>query len=84
MKAFSFLDVALILTIGKYQPYNKPNDNPLYTNILSNHPPNIIENLPNNLSERINNLSGNGTTSNKSKDLHNNVLIKSEKWEKWS
>lgn len=79
LESFQLPGCSLILTIGKYQPYNKPNDNPLYTNILSNHPPNIIENLPNNLSKRINNLSGNGTTSNKSKDLHNNVLIKSEK-----
>ena len=51
LKAVNFLDVTLNLTTGKYQPYNKPNNNPLYINILSNHPPNIIQNLP------INNLS---------------------------
>ena len=44
-KAVNFLDVALNLTTGKYQPYNKPNNNPLYINILSYHP-NIIKNLP--------------------------------------
>ena len=42
LKAVNFLDVTLNLTTGKYQPYNKPDDNPLYINILSNHPPNII------------------------------------------
>ena len=42
LKALNFLDVTLNLTTGKYQPYNKPDNNPLYINILCNHPPNII------------------------------------------
>ena len=46
LKAVNFLDVTLNLTTGKYQPYNKPDNNPLYINILSNHPPNIIKNIP--------------------------------------
>ena len=46
LKAVNFLDVTLNLTTSKYQPYNKPYNNPLYINILSNHPPNIIKNLP--------------------------------------
>ena len=61
-------------TTGKYQPYNKPNNNPLYINILSNHPPNIIKNLPGNISKRINNLSADKTPFNKCKDLYNNAL----------
>ena len=77
MKAINFLDVTLNLTTRKYQPYKKPDDNPLYINILSNHPPNIIKNLPSNISKRINTLSAYETTFNKSKDLYNNVLAKS-------
>ena len=46
LKAVNFLDVTLNLTTGKYQPYNKPDNNPLYINILSNHPPNIIKIFP--------------------------------------
>ena len=42
LKPVNFLDVTLNLTTGKYQPCNKPDNNPLYVNILSNHPPNII------------------------------------------
>ena len=42
----NFLDVTLNLTLGKYQPYNKPDNNPLYMNIVSNHLPNIIKHLP--------------------------------------
>ena len=74
LKAVNFLDVTRNLTTGKYQPYNKPDNNPLYINILSNHPPNIIKNLPDNISKRINTLSADETTFNKSKDLYNNVL----------
>ena len=41
-----FLDVTLDLFIGKYFPYRKPNDSPLYVNDNSNHPPNILDQLP--------------------------------------
>ena len=77
LKAVSFLDVTLNLTTGKYQTYNKPHKNPLYINILSNHPPIIIKNLPGNISKRIRNLSADEATFNKSKDLYNNTLVKS-------
>ena len=77
MKAVSFLDVTLNLTTGKYQPSNKPDNNPLYINVPSNHPPNTIKNLASNISTRINYLSADETTFNKSKDLYNNALAES-------
>ena len=77
LKAVNFTDVTLNLTTGKYQPYNKPDNNPLYINILSNHPPNIIKNLPGNISKRINNLSQDKAIFHKSKDLYNNALAES-------
>ena len=77
MKAINFLDVTLNLTTGKYQPYNKPDNNPLYINILSNHPSSIIKNPPDNASERINTLSADERTFGKSKDLRNNTLAES-------
>ena len=55
----------------------KPDNNPLSINILSNHSPNIIKNLPENISKRINTLSPDETTFNKSKDLYNNALAES-------
>ena len=69
LKAVPFLYVTLNLTTGKYQPYNKPDNNPLYINIPSNHPASIIQNLPSNISKRINNLSSDEATYIKSKDL---------------
>ena len=34
-----FLDITLNLSLGRYWPYRKPNDNPLYVHAHSNHPP---------------------------------------------
>lgn len=53
----NFLDVTLNLTTGKCQPYNKPDNNKLYINILSSNPPHIMKNLPSNTSKGINNSS---------------------------
>ena len=35
----NFLDLTFDLSNGSYKPYRKPNDNPLYINQSSNHPP---------------------------------------------
>ena len=77
LEATNFLEVTLNLTTGKYQPYNEPDNNPSYIEVFHNHPPNIIKNLPSNLSKCINNLSAGETTFNKSKDLYNNELADS-------
>ena len=44
----------------------------MYINILSNHSPNIIKNLPGKISKRINTLLADETTS--LKDLYNNAF----------
>ena len=77
LKAVNFLNVTLNLISGKYQPYNKPDDNPLYIKILSNHRPDIIKNISGKTSKRISTLSADETTFNKSKDLYNNTLTES-------
>ena len=38
-----FLDITFDLVKESYQPYKKPNDDPLYINIKSNHPPSILQ-----------------------------------------
>ena len=73
LKPVNFLDVTLNLTNEKYQSYNKPDNNLLYINIFSNHPPKITQNLPGNINKRINTLSVDETTFNKFKDLYKNA-----------
>ena len=45
LKQLEFLDVKFNLITGLYAPYKKPNDNLLYINTSSNHPPQLIKQL---------------------------------------
>ena len=46
LKIVNFLDVTFYLHDGTFQPYHKPDETPMYVNVKSNHPPNIIKQLP--------------------------------------
>ena len=65
------------LTTGRFKPYNKPGNTPLYINVKSNHPPNVIKNLPESISRRINKLSSSKSVFENSKDIYNNALLSS-------
>ena len=65
-----FLDVTLDLFTGKYFPYRKPNDSPLYVNASSNHPPNILEQVPTMVNTRLSSLPINEDEFNKAKPLY--------------
>ena len=46
LNVVNFLDVTFDLNNAKHKPYRKPNDDPLYINRHSNHPPSITRQLP--------------------------------------
>ena len=48
-----YLDVSMDLETGLYVPYRKPGDRPLYVSAQSNHPPQIIKNLPAGIERRL-------------------------------
>ena len=77
LKVVNLVNLTLNLSSGKYIPYNKPDNKPLYINENSNHPPNIIQNLPESISRRANKLSSGKTVFNNSKVLFNNSLSNS-------
>ena len=54
-----FLDVTFNLLDGTYKPYKKPNDQLLYVSTSSNHPPQIIKQLPTSISNCLSNNSSN-------------------------
>ena len=56
-KTVNYLDITLNLTHNTHKPYTKPNNNILYVNKNSNHPPSITKNLPENINKRLTNLS---------------------------
>ena len=59
IKIVNFLDVTLDLSNNSYKPFIKTNQNPLYININSNHPKNIIKQVPKAVNLRIGKLSAN-------------------------
>ena len=55
----NFLDITLDLETGLYKPYRKPGDKPLYVSAHSNHPPQILKNIPAGIERRISDNSSN-------------------------
>ena len=77
LKVVNYLDVALNLTTGKYYPYRKPDNNPLYINANSNHPPSVIRQIPASICTRISGLSCDSDEFNKTSQVYNDALISS-------
>ena len=62
------------LNSESYQPYRKPNDEPLYINRNSNHPPTILSRLPQTISKRISSLSSNFKLFSRAAPIYNAAL----------
>ncbi len=73
----NFLDVTLNLQEEKYSPYMKPNNDPLYVDRRSNHPPSIIQHLPKAINKRISTLSSDESCFNSTKHFYQNALSRS-------
>ena len=58
-------------------PFRKSNNNPLYINALSNHPKNIIKEIPNMIGKRISEISCDEHEFEKAKEDYNKALEKS-------
>ena len=77
LKEVDFLDVTLNRQNGTYCPYKKANDKLLYIHSSSNHPPQIIKQLPNSISERLSKNSSNQEVFNTAKVEYEDALKKS-------
>ena len=77
LKICNFLDVTLNLTDGTYYPYRKPNNETLYIDSNSNHPPTIIKHLPAAIGRRISDISSNKELFNKAKPHYESALKQS-------
>ncbi|KAL9977640.1 hypothetical protein ACROYT_G015069 [Oculina patagonica] len=73
-KIVNFLDVTLNLSSGKHMPYNKPNNIPLYVNKKSNHPPRIIDNIPQSINRRLTEISFDEESFNKAAPIYQKAL----------
>ena len=54
-----YLDVKFNLDKHTHEPYRKPNDQPVYLNVKSNHPKHVINHIPKMIEQRLSMLSSN-------------------------
>lgn len=76
LKIVNYLDITLNLENGTYQPYHKPNDETIYIHAKSNHPNNIIKQLPLSVEKRLSTLSANENIFNESAKHYQEALNK--------
>ena len=76
LKQIEFLNVTFNLMIGLCIPYKKPNNNLLYINASSDHPPQAIKQLTNSINNRLCENSANeqvfNTVKPYSEEIHQN------------
>ena len=77
LKIVNFLDVTFNLSENSYKPYKKPNDSLLYINTESNHPPEIIKQIPISINKRLNQNSSSEKIFNESKKEYEDALKQS-------
>ena len=77
LKVVDFLDVSLNLSTESFYPYRKPNDRPMYIHRQSNHPPNIIKNIPSSFSRRLTDISSDSAAFEDARQLYDKALRES-------
>ena len=74
LKTVNYLDITLDLNTGTYKTYSKPNDETLYIHAKSNHPSNILKQLPISIETRLSNLSSNSEIFHEASKHYQNIL----------
>ena len=74
LKVADFLDITFNLTNSTFRPYKKPNDSLLYINKMSNHPPQILAQIPKIINGRLSRNSSNEEVFNMSKEEYQKSL----------
>ena len=76
-KIVNFLDITINLNDGTYKPYHKPDNLIQYINIESNHPPNIIKQIPKTIEKRLSINSSNEKIFKEATPVYEEALKKS-------
>ena len=77
LKTVDFLDVILDLENESFRPFIKPNNVPLYVNKGSNHPPNVIKNIPAGINKRLSSISSDEKMFKMAAPIYQEALTKS-------
>ena len=67
----------VMLLNDAYYPYRKPNNETVYINTKSNHPPSILKSLPAAINRRISDISCNEEVFNRNKQHYEDALKRS-------
>lgn len=73
-KSVDFLDITLDLKNATYKPYMKPNNNPIYVHRKSNHPQQILKNIPISINKRLSNISSDEEVFNNARAIYQTAL----------
>ena len=65
------------LNAEKFKPSSKTTNTPLYVHSKSNHPPNIIRNIPESVNRRLSEISSDEAVFNEAATLYQDALYKS-------
>ena len=77
LKTVNYLDITLDLNTGTYKPYRKPNDETIHIHAKSNHPANILKQLPISIESRLSNLSSNSEIFHEASKHYKNIVNQS-------
>ena len=77
LKQTDFLDVTFDLPTGKYWPYRKPNNDPIYVHAKSSHPPSVLKNIPSMIANRLSSISCDQEKFDQAKPDYEDALRKS-------
>ena len=77
-----FLDVTFNLKTELYQPFRKPNNEPKYIDINSNHPPQILKQLPKSIEKKLSEIPSSKEIFDNSKPLYEKALQENDFKEK--
>ena len=77
LNSVNFLDITLNLSENTFKPYMKPNSSPVYVHKKSNHPPNVIRDIPVMINKRLSDLSKNEELFDETKPEYEEALKRS-------
>ena len=73
----NYLDVTFNLNDGSFKPFHKPDNETCYIHAESDHPPNIIKQIPIAVEKRLSDLSSSEVIFNQHKQYYQEALTKS-------
>ena len=77
LKVVDYLDVEFDLRNNLYKPYRKPDNEPLYVNKNSNHPPSVLKQIPKGIARRLSEISSSEEIFKQTAPMYEAALRKS-------